>query len=304
MEQLIDLTTAIAAAVSQQSKAIAALTELCAEQQPAAAQLRALSEAQTTMTKAMEIQAEIVKRQRMTILDSRGSSLPSPGGAFTRFTQLPPEIRKMIWEMALPGPRLFYLHRDSEDTVTVSPIQRPPPMRAACREAWSVTEGHGYFEFGFNATRTWGIWFNPTKDIVFTDYLDTPWEFPKIQNIGLHSDSFFSRGKCISQLELAMEGLTHCRKIVVITRPGYDEEYEQCSNLRFFSLQDDDLIWSTDYRPHIYEVQDNGVTWGSMKQGLTQLYHEEDTLRRLGIEEKDLPEIVGMEVLMTNKGSS
>lgn len=65
--------------------------------------------------------------------------------AFPRFNQLPPEICKIVWEMALPDARVFMPYEDNEGYIALAFTldHKPPAIRSACKEAWLVTEENG-----------------------------------------------------------------------------------------------------------------------------------------------------------------
>lgn len=100
--------------------------------------------------------------------------------------KLPPDLRVKIWEMALPGSRIFepYLiehpaeHRDDGDirarlsvlnnaTLHLTHKHRPPNIRGVCKEAWKITEKHGHFCLGTYRNQDDGYWFNPRLDILY-----------------------------------------------------------------------------------------------------------------------------------------
>lgn len=92
-----------------------------------------------------------------------------PSG-FTNFMQLPPELRRTIWEMALPGRRIFEPFLTGWwTTLRLLHGHAPPAIRGVCKESWKVTEDHGFFCFGISELNCsmGGCWFNPRIDLVY-----------------------------------------------------------------------------------------------------------------------------------------
>lgn len=75
------------------------------------------------------------------------TTMTTPPQTLHKFTQLPPELRNIIWELSLPPPRVFDLYPASSSQKTPahqglrfsSPRSEPPPALAAvCRESRSL----------------------------------------------------------------------------------------------------------------------------------------------------------------------
>ncbi|CAI0646273.1 unnamed protein product [Colletotrichum noveboracense] len=97
---------------------------------------------------------------------------PQPVAAttFHRFRELPPEIRRGIWNLALPPPRVYEPEASSTDVL--KPVKfltefPPPAMREACREAYGVCMSRGCFQSGYWGSRMRGIWYNVFTDAIY-----------------------------------------------------------------------------------------------------------------------------------------
>ncbi|KAF5516457.1 hypothetical protein CGCS363_v000432 [Colletotrichum siamense] len=95
---------------------------------------------------------------------------PQPVAATTlhRFRELPPEIRRGIWDLALPPPRVYEPEASSTDVM--KPVKfltefPPPAMREACREAY----GFDYCERLIVAVYPPGSWEMDAKELRGTE---------------------------------------------------------------------------------------------------------------------------------------
>ncbi|OAA61507.1 hypothetical protein ISF_05586 [Cordyceps fumosorosea ARSEF 2679] len=96
--------------------------------------------------------------------------------------RLPPEVRQLVWEATLPGPRIFHVSelaapptsdnsdKDDKDdrptTLLDFHIRHPPPAsHGICRESRAITLLRGFF-FSSSAA---GPWFNPRRDMLYLD---------------------------------------------------------------------------------------------------------------------------------------
>lgn len=102
------------------------------------------------------------------------SLIPIETSTFHHFNKLPAELRLRIWQMSLPGTRIFEPRAQCINDNGIVEFEAglanrypPPAIRGVCKEAWNVTEKHGHFSFGFSFLQRGGSWFNPDLDIVY-----------------------------------------------------------------------------------------------------------------------------------------
>ncbi|KAK7757778.1 hypothetical protein SLS62_000156 [Diatrype stigma] len=76
---------------------------------------------------------------------------PRPRSSFTCFTRLPPEIRHMIWQLLLPGPRIFEVRASGRSPPCkngrLSQFLEPPVLASVCRESRQVAMFSGRWRF-------------------------------------------------------------------------------------------------------------------------------------------------------------
>lgn len=203
------------------------------------------------------------------------AQVPLPATSFPEFMKLPAELRDKIWEMSLPGVRVFepsppvsidpYHGRDwgrSSPVAECAVLKRfpVPNIRGACKEAWNMTEKHRAFRFGPGGG-IGGSWFNKRRDIVYiTTWTDHP------QSLSTEMD------KCIQTFIKPAEP-----RHIALDRHGLDKEWAViyrmvsqatwpietiCATVErpvdyirrttpcqsFFRLMDDDLIYNNEVR--------------------------------------------------------
>lgn len=226
--------------------------------------------------------------------------------AFPRFNQLPPEIRKIVWEIALPDARVFMPYEDNEGYIALAFTldHKPPAIRSACKEAWLVTEENGEFAFGWRNTRTQGFWFNPSRDIVFLQYDELSGKAERAikaahtQNIAMEWYDLFSQRSCVSQMEWARDDLK-CQKLIVTIRPQILGSVEDIHHARLFKLLDRDYVpipedWDDDDDDNDDDENDNEdendddggqqwSTWAKLKKRLEKIQSN-----RLGAQDRRL----------------
>jgi hypothetical protein len=216
--------------------------------------------------------------------------------SFPKFQELPLEVRRFIWELALPGPRIFEAYYDNQNNleIVVPHNVKPPLIRGACKEAWKVTEKHGQFILGYYGARIGGKWFNPNKDMVYTGMgvpeheFDFHGGFGSIPHIGMDWDQF--GGEASKDILKKAIALRKCKRVTVIARRRPycpDEEY------RTYSLQPDDAV-CLDTSPDGSEIL---RTWKEIKADIMDVWHSQEVLDELGIQESDLPELDGKEIM-------
>ena len=89
-----------------------------------------------------------------------------------RFSDLPPEIREMIWKHALPGPRTFeilvYISAAGLKKQLLSRGHLRMPLAHVCFESRRIVEKDGYV-LSFQDEDTpgdTGVWFHPQNDVL------------------------------------------------------------------------------------------------------------------------------------------
>ncbi|CZR62991.1 uncharacterized protein PAC_12888 [Phialocephala subalpina] len=120
---------------------------------------------------------------------------PSP--KFHVFTQLPKELRVLIWEAAMPDPRVIHLrYQGDRGLKSRTPV---PTLLFVCRESFEVMSRYYTKSFG---TVLWSAstWFNFQKDTLYIDnqlkkhlpylYLDTI----HVQNLAIYSEASRTEG--------------------------------------------------------------------------------------------------------------
>ncbi|KAH9242652.1 hypothetical protein K456DRAFT_1716353 [Colletotrichum gloeosporioides 23] len=160
---------ATAQGVSEQFRIIEKMAQMGAEQSArcrAPSQTKRLMEIQKELIAMIEVQTRIIERLPMI-------SRPT----FHRFSRLPNELRHMIWELALPGTRIFCPQRDAGDNICLLEKHKRPAILHTCSESRKVAEKHGDFQFGRNGSRTYGCWFNNNRDIAFIQDFMSPQMF-------------------------------------------------------------------------------------------------------------------------------
>lgn len=88
---------------------------------------------------------------------------------FPKFNQLPPEIRRMIWELSFGPPRVFRT-ADNSFLKALLPMvvnHKPPPPMQACREARAIALEVGKFRFGVWGDKIKSLWFRKAVDIFY-----------------------------------------------------------------------------------------------------------------------------------------
>ncbi|KAI8263872.1 hypothetical protein K4K58_012719 [Colletotrichum sp. SAR11_239] len=322
MDSMMSLIEAASSTIAKQCEVIMRMTHALATQGAlSVSQTNDLLEIQKTISKTIESQASTLQRLNETQAASKcdfGRIIPAT--AFPRFNQLPPEIRKIVWEMALPDARVFMPYEDNEGHIALAFTldHKPPAIRSACKEAWLVTEENGEFAFGWRNTRTQGFWFNPSRDIVFFQYDELSGEAERAikaahtQNIAMEWYELFSQRSCVSQMEWARDDLK-CQKLIVTIRPQILGSVEDIHHARLFKLLDRDYVpipedWDddddddddeNDENDNEDENDDDGgqqwSTWAKLKKRLEKIQSN-----RLGAQDRRLV-FEGMELLFNKR---
>ncbi|CAI0646275.1 unnamed protein product [Colletotrichum noveboracense] len=293
MDSMMSLIEVASSTVAKQCEVITRMTHALATQGAlSASQTNDLLEIQKTISKTIESQAITVQR----LAESRAASKCDFGRAmpvttFPRFSRMPPEIRKSVWEMTLPDARVFVPYENDQDQIALRQAYKPPAVRAACKEAWLVTEEKGRFAFGYKHTRIHRFWFNPSKDIVFVRYdevsddVEEAIKSARTQNIALQWYEFFSQRTCVSRMEWARDYLK-CRKLIVTIRPQVMRSVEDIYCARLFKLLDRDYVFMSqnwkddednddDENDNEDEDDDDGgqqwATWAKLKKRLEKI---------------------------------
>ncbi|KAF5516463.1 hypothetical protein CGCS363_v000434 [Colletotrichum siamense] len=328
MDSMMSLIEAASSTVAKQCEVITRMAHALATQGAlSASQTNDLLEIQKTISKTIESQASTIQ----CLAESRAASncdfgRAMPATAFPRFNQFQPEIRKIVWEMALPDTRVFMPHEIDRDHVTLAFTldHKPPAIRAACKEAWLVTEENGRFAFGYGHTRAHGFWFNPSRDIVFvrrgeiSEIVESAIKAAGTQNVAIEWYFFTSELSCISEMERTRERLK-CRKVVVITLPQRFDNAEFVHDAQLFKLLDRDyvfvdennrfydFVYDDDHNDDDYGEDDNDdddnhegdqqrrITWARLKKILENIQS-----RRLQPQERHLV-FEGMELLVNKR---
>lgn len=265
MDSIMSLIDATSSTVVKQYEVIARMThDLATQGALSSSQTNDILEVQKSIIKTIESQASTIQR----LAESRAASNCDFGRAmprkcfrltslskltilavttFPRFSRLPPEIRKSVWEMTLPDPRVFVPYENDQDQIALRQAYKPPAVRAACKEAWLVTEEKGRFAFGYKHTRTHGFWFNPSRDIVFVRHdemsgdVEEAIKSARTQNIATEWCEFASEDSCFSMMVWARE-LPDCLKLIVTTLPQLRVPIETIHHAQLFKLLDRDYV--------------------------------------------------------------
>ncbi|KAK2769402.1 hypothetical protein CKAH01_01009 [Colletotrichum kahawae] len=316
---MINLIEAASNTVAKQCEVITRMTHALATQGAlSASQTIDLSEIQKTVSKTIESQASTIQRLAEVRAASKcnfGRTMPAT--TFPRFSQLPLEVRKLVWEMALPDARVFMPYQNDQDQITLcfTSEHKTPTMRAACKEAWLVTEKNGRFAFGYKHTRAHGFWFNPRRDIVFVQHdsisegVESAIKAAHTQNIALEWHNFTSERSCISEMDWVRDKLK-CRKVVVTTRPQLWDNISSVHDAQLFKLLDRDYVFIDDnhrFQDYVYDDDedddderdddegDRRVTWARLKKILEKIQS-----RRLQSQDRRLV-FEGMELLFNKR---
>ncbi|GKT83680.1 hypothetical protein Ct61P_01530 [Colletotrichum tofieldiae] len=217
----------------------------------------------------------------------------SPPTTFFKFRQLPVEVRRAIWEVSLPAPRVFEPEGYNDDDELLDyeegkPTRfirewAPPRMRGACREAYAVCMSAGRFTFGwFRNSSIRGLWFNDKHDAVYFSHY-RQWDRAQVRGV---------QTICVSTeialTDLAYKGFEHanlaaCRRLIVALHPKmlYPIEEVTLEDLPgtkpvFRAMKDDDIIG-----PHKLEVArfpelagKPFLTWGELRSVLQNARHK------------------------------
>ncbi|KAI0147661.1 hypothetical protein GGR57DRAFT_476278 [Xylariaceae sp. FL1272] len=141
----------------------------------------------------------------MMLLPSERDENSDKSGSFPQFSELPPELREMIWKLCIPRRSVHLFNDDSlsdlyyYSRVPIGACFQPGPLIGrVCREARAVVVRYGGSEPMGNGDRK--TWFSPRYDNIC---LGSPWPFSNdIDVVKLESDS-----------EPGM--LNHCRNPII-----------------------------------------------------------------------------------------
>ncbi|KXH50792.1 hypothetical protein CSIM01_01641 [Colletotrichum simmondsii] len=320
VKSLTDSLDAVVKVQTQQSKAISELAELCSANEVSTAtatRMKEFADNQGMMANMMSLHINAMKQQAAMVLSKQTATaisleqqelISSSTAGFSKFGRLPIEIRKLIWEMALPDRRVLEMV-EGEDPYFGGELRkrfRPPVIRAVCKEAWEVTDENGLFVFGPESTEAGGTWFNPKRDVLLLekpgkDYPLGPFEDCRPEIIAIDRRYFEDDEDFRRALVCALEAKS-CRKIIVLFRTTSNMSYEKMTAPRLFSLRPDEVIWSvwTHDKPHDLNM-DFDITWMEFKDAMKS--HWDHVAHELGwtktaVKERGLPEIEGMELIM------
>ncbi|CAJ0546135.1 Ff.00g096080.m01.CDS01 [Fusarium sp. VM40] len=209
------------------------------------------------------------------IVNSRLSNIPVAATAFTRFKELPAEIRKEIWELSLNDPRVFWPNdaRAGKYYTGVNFAHKPPAVRQVCRESRQVSQARGGFSFREGDSIMGGLWFDFFSDILYMfsnigrDYTVA---IHNTRNVALvWPDVRVLRN--LPRMKEFIREYPKCRRIILISTAGHMDEW---SDMEFYPLEEGDYI---DYAPE---------DWASLKYASERFWREESARRYLGVNEK------------------
>ncbi|KAK2019873.1 hypothetical protein LZ32DRAFT_652468 [Colletotrichum eremochloae] len=143
---------------------------------------------------------------------------------FTKFRQLPDEIRRAIWKASLPAPRVFEPkvydneldnYEEGKPTRFIREWKTPPRMKGACRETYAVCMSLGRFTFGrFKNSSIRGFWFNDEHDAVYFSRYGQ-WDGNRVRGI---QTVYVSTDIALTELigkGFENDNLTACRHLIV-----------------------------------------------------------------------------------------
>lgn len=87
------------------------------------------------------------------------------------FSDLPPELREMIWRHALPGPRTFevlvYISAAGLKRQLLCREHLQMPLAHVCFESRQIVKDAGYvLSFQDESTPDTGVWYHPQNDVL------------------------------------------------------------------------------------------------------------------------------------------
>lgn len=100
------------------------------------------------------------------------ANTPGSGSGITSFSDLPPELRAMIWRHAMPGRRVFdaltYVSAAGLQTQLLYRSGLRMPLAHLCFESRRVVQESGYvLAFALSdQPDDPGVWFHPQKDVL------------------------------------------------------------------------------------------------------------------------------------------
>ncbi|KAL6797731.1 hypothetical protein GGI42DRAFT_329701 [Trichoderma sp. SZMC 28013] len=125
--------------------------------------LKSLEEIQHVIEKLQRVQ--LLQEHRITELERQLKSHNGSVAEFPYFSRLPPELRCLVWELALPV-QIFRPFRYLQPSFLEWSSVIPPTISRVCREARYVTHSQGaLYCHEFLAPMSWA-WFNGHKDIL------------------------------------------------------------------------------------------------------------------------------------------
>ncbi|EXF75515.1 hypothetical protein CFIO01_04975 [Colletotrichum fioriniae PJ7] len=316
VKSLTDSLEAINKVQAQQSKAFAALANLCITKDASAAdvaRMKDLQDTQETLASVVSLQIKIMKQYAAMVLSRQQavSILPRQQGqepacdmliqvvvtGFPSFRRFPSEIRKIIWEMALPDSRVFEPY-DIDKAPMLRKRFRPPAILAVCKESREVANEHGSFAFGWGNTIGGSAWFNPKKDVVIIEnpevyeFLETPLSQCQAEILAFHWNYLQGQEEFRSFWNFA-ENIRSCRRVIILYRSPSNYVYRDGKSPKLFTLQPSDVVWErcmTDAPSYLLYEGDN--TWEDVKGVMEGLWHDEKG------EDETFPPLEGMELIM------
>ncbi|KAJ4003334.1 hypothetical protein NW752_011788 [Fusarium irregulare] len=223
-----------------------------------------------------------------------------PATTFSKFKQLPPEIRAKIWGFSLDQPRVFWPSSQYEDYGIMhctNFAHKPPAVRQACREARKLSDRRGEFSFGWNGTLCSSLWFDFTSDILLHHHYDEDLD-PKqldskfrgrVRNVALrHYEAFELEDAKL--LKRFLRKYPRCKKIIFVWSAT---RMTPVGDIKLYPIPDNELL-------------DDGEgncdkNWGELKALFKETWREELPLTKWKITANQLPIIEAAECIYVEK---
>ncbi|KAF9879719.1 hypothetical protein CkaCkLH20_02530 [Colletotrichum karsti] len=211
---------------------------------------------------------------------------------FHGFPKLPPEIRRAIWEAALPPPNICQPVGErqaasdwhSERPTKFKNTWKPPTIRAACREAYEVTMSRGRFRFGYyHDSGIRGLWFNDSTDAV---YISRPQQleynhFPDVHNIYLGACLALDSTLCWNFIN--NDEFDSCRRLVIALDPKGPVGFVRMMTTtpKFWTMQDHDCLGKHAFNGNDYPAgaKSRHITLGQARQVLLHFFKKRQESR-------------------------
>lgn len=161
---------------------------------------------------------------------------------FTLFPKLPIELRLIVWEMALPGPRILkssLTRTTSGDTCwDLRPSEKSPALLFTCQESRAVAE-KSYKPVSLRWPKITVQHVNPSTDIIFVvgelNFYD-PWpriaqQIPDLTRIAISEVTF---DIFIDQTAPRLAGFTSLEELILILNEDGRASFEDVSHIKTF----------------------------------------------------------------------